>query len=227
MSRQALRRLWKPALLVALVAGGILAERQGYFDWQEAVDRAQQHADAWWLAAALVGIQIALFTFGLPGSLVIWAAGVVYRPSVATLVVVAGTLGGALGAYYFAATVASGWRQQMEGSRFLSILARRGGLLPLVAVRVLPTFPHSVINFGAGTLRLPLGRFLLATAIGMTVKGGLYVTAIHHAVEADSLAEALDWRVGLPLLGIAVLFLVAALIAERWGLRGKPPADGS
>jgi uncharacterized membrane protein YdjX (TVP38/TMEM64 family) len=219
-----LGRFWKPILLVGLLVTGFLAERQGYFDWEVLVDRAQGHADAWWLAAAIVGLQVALFTFGLPGSLLLWVAAIVYRPAVATLLVVAGGVGGALGAYGFAATMASEWRERITSSRVLSLLARRSDFLALVAVRVLPTFPHSVINFGAGSLQLPLGRFLTATAIGLTIKGGLYVSAIHHAIEADSLAEALDWRVGLPLLGLALLFLLAALLSERWGL-GKKAAD--
>ena len=45
-------------------------------------------------------------------------------------------------------------------------MIERGGATLLIAVRLLPIVPFSIVSYAAGAARVPLGRFLWTTAIG-------------------------------------------------------------
>jgi len=74
--------------------------------------------------------------------------------------------------------------------------------------------PHSVLNYAAGVLRLPLGSFLIAAAVGFAVKSYLYSSVIHRALAAGRPADLLTWDALWPLLAVA-LVVVAARVALR------------
>ena len=80
----------------------------------------------------------------------------------------------ALGAYVFARRLTRLDVSAARGHRLFSILERQGDFFTLCALRVLPGMPHSAINYAAGTLALPLPRFLAATALGLAFKSHLY-----------------------------------------------------
>lgn len=204
-------------VLVALVLAGVVAARLGLIDGREAVAWAEGHVHRWWLAPAIAAAMAVLFAFALPGSTLFWVAGALYAPPLAATIVVVGGLAGSLAAYRVAGTAGGGWARERP-ERLVSFLRARSDFLTLVALRTLPTFPHAAINYSAGVLGVPLPRFLAASAVGFALKGSLYVTAIHQAARADSLEEALDWRVVGPLLGLALLLLVAGVARRRWGL---------
>lgn len=88
-----------------------------------------------------------------------------------------------------------------------------------------PGFPHSAINFAAGMLRVPVGRFAAASACGMAVKGTIYVSAIHQATKVAALDQAISWRTAATLSGLA-LVLVALPPLLRFA-RGRVGVDGA
>ncbi len=189
---------------------------------------AQGLAHHWWLPPALALAMAALSTAGLPGSLVIWVAGIVFPPAIAAPTVVVGGLGGALGAYSLAraARVVGDDSAGGEPRRLVKLLARKSDFATLVAVRLAPGFPHSAINFAAGMLRLPLGRFVAASALGLAVKSTVYVTAIHHAAEVAALDQAISWRTAATLSGLALVLVVLPPLLRfargRVGVGGAP-----
>lgn len=215
MDTHALRHRAGPLLLLLLLLGGLAAQWAGVIDAGAWLVWAQEHADRWWLPVVLVVAQVVLFTFGLPGSVLVWAFALLYQPLVGTGLFVLGTLGGGLGAYLFVRHVGGPWADRYRQTRVFRWL-HGSDWMTLVAVRTLPTFPHSVINFSAGLLAIPLRRFLLASAVGLTVKGYVYVSTIHHAAEAGVAGEGVTWRTGVPLVLLAGLFLLAAWLRRRW-----------
>ncbi|MDQ1346942.1 MAG: associated Golgi protein, partial [Acidobacteriota bacterium] len=70
--------------------GGIGLERAGVLDWRVGVALAQGHVDSWWLAPAVAVVTAALFSAGLPGSLMVFVAGVLFPPAIAAPAVIAG-----------------------------------------------------------------------------------------------------------------------------------------
>lgn len=209
------------ALLLAIAVGAAL-ERAGVLDWRSGLGLAQTYAGRWWLGPALALVTAVLFAAGLPGSLMVWIAGILFPPQVAVPLLVAGGVAGALGAAELARlAVASGARPEGDG-RLLRLLARRSDFTTLLAVRVTPGFPHSAINFAAGALGVPRGRFLASTALGLTAKSALYATAIHRAARLATLDGAISWSTVAPLAAVAVLLLASPPLLRRLRPASEP-----
>ncbi len=101
-------------------------------------------------------------------------------------------------------------------------LERRGDFLTQCALRVLPGFPHSVVNFAAGLLRLPLSTFVMAAIIGLVLKWAVYASAIFGALEAVESEEAISANVILPLVALTLLLLAGAWLRRRVEAQGHP-----
>lgn len=159
----------------------------------------------------LIGLQALLLSLALPGTLMLWVVAPFYPPVVSAAILTAGSTLGALGGYHAARWMGSAWRPGATGKRVLGLLRRQGDVWTQLALRVLPGFPHSVINFGAGTLSLPLAGFLLAAAVGLGVKWLAYAYAVHALMQSGLHGEQISPASLLPLLALAVL-----LAGGRW-----------
>ena len=209
-------RLWQPILLLTLIVVGVVLYFTGALDWGKVLSWAQAYAHLWWVPIVLVFLQVTLFTFALPGSAMVWVVAPLYTPVTATLILAIGSTLGALGAYWFARLETSRWANRVKASHLYQVLEQRGDFLSLCAIRLIPAFPHSVINYGAGMLRLPVVRFLSASMIGLTVKSFLYSNAIHGAVTATDLSELVRLKILGPLIILALVTGLAALLRNRW-----------
>ena len=218
------RSRWGLALVVLVMGLGIVLERAGVLDWEALVTLARGFADRWWLAPALALVTAVLYAAGLPGSAMVWVLGIVLPPTVAAPAFVAGGVAGALGAYSLARLAGGNAGQEAGDGRLLRLFARRSDFATLLAVRLAPSFPHSAINMAAGFLAIPRGRFLAATALGLAIKGTVYVTAIHQAVGVSTMAEAISWRTIAPLSGLTALLLLGPALARRLRARREPTA---
>lgn len=220
-----IRRYAGPLLLLAIVVAGLLVAR--WADPELAVLLEWGHALAdrpWALVGVVIGMAV-LFTFALPGSTGLWLIAPFHPPLLAVALLLAGSLPGALGAYGLSRRLGGRWTPGSRADRMVQLLSHRGDWLTQCALRTLPGFPHSFVNYAAGVLSLPVGPFLLAAAVGLTIKWGVYAYAIRGAVEALEAGEALRPQTVLPLFLLAVLLLLGAL-ARRW-LEPDTKADGS
>ncbi|MEJ2108231.1 MAG: hypothetical protein P8X48_13060, partial [Acidiferrobacteraceae bacterium] len=82
----ALAHLRKPLIVVLLLAAGFLVHVSGLLDAREALNWARGYAGSWFLVLALIGLQVILYMFALPGSFVLWVAAPLYPPAIAALV---------------------------------------------------------------------------------------------------------------------------------------------
>jgi uncharacterized membrane protein YdjX (TVP38/TMEM64 family) len=203
---------YKFIMLGLLFIAGIIVHHLGWFDWHILLAQGEIYAHLWWFIPVIIAIKVLLYTFALPGSTLIWVAGLFYEPLVATAIIVAGGVGGAAAAYAFTRRMSTDVAAKIEASRFFGFLRKHTDWATLCAVRLLPNFPHSVINYGAGILRVPLPRFFFSTAIGFTAKGYLYASMIHHAAKADSLSDVIDPKTMAPLFILTALFMLGKLI---------------
>jgi len=204
-------------VLAALAALGITLQALGWFDWRQALAWARGYAGDWRLPAAIVLVQAVLFTFGLPGSALVWLAAPLYPAPAAALILTAGGTAGALTAYLFARRLTRASFAEAREQRLFRLLEAQGDFLTLCALRVLPGIPHSVINYASGTLRLPLPRFLTATALALAVKTLLYSSAIHELAASSTPSDLLRTGTLAPLAGLALLLLLGRLARARFG----------
>lgn len=86
----------------------------------------------------------------------------------------------------------------------------RGGPTLLIAMRLIPILPFSIVSYAAGAARVPLGRFLWTTAIGY-----LPITAL--SVYFGTRLE--DVSITDPLVIGSGLALLALLGAGHWTMR--------
>lgn len=207
--------LWPLAVLAALVAAGLTAQWSGLIDARALLDWARGYAAHWWVAPALVLLQVVLYMFALPGSAVLWLVAPLFAPAASMLILTTGGCAGALAAYAFARRLTGASLTRLRASRGYRLLQREGRFLPLCALRFAPGFPHSVINYAAGTLRLPLGAFLASAAVGFALKSWLYSSAVDAALTAGRPADLLAARTWAPLLAVAVLTLAAGAWMRR------------
>lgn len=222
MLKRPLPALWPAALLAALVAFGLGVHFLDLFEWRDALDWARGYAQLWWLPPALILLQVVLFMFALPGSTMLWIVAPLYAPVASTLILAAGGGAGGLAAYWFVRRLSDESLAHLRASRAYRVLERESDFLVLCALRLVPAFPNSVLNYGAGILRLPVGRFVAAAAIGLGVKAYVYSSVIHHALDAADPADLLRVEAVLPLILLALALLAARALRRR---RGRSPPD--
>ncbi|MFY0990196.1 TVP38/TMEM64 family protein [Halomonas sp. C05BenzN] len=152
---------------------------------------------------------------GLPGSIGLWLIAPFYSPLVATPMLIVGSVAGALGAYWLAARVGERFSPGALTRKVMRMLEKRSDFLTQCALRVMPGFPHSVVNYAAGLCRLPLCTFLLAAVVGLGIKWAIYASAIYGALAAVEREESLGPDVVLPLVALTLLLLAGGWMRRR------------
>ena len=205
----------KLALIVTLLALGLVLEISGVIDVREALALARANADHWWLVLLLILLQALLFSFALAGSLFLWIAAPIYPPLTATFILTAGGTLGGLGAYLVAGYLSREWVRRVETSSAYRYLQRRDNFYALFAMRVFPGFPHSIVNFSSALLKAKLVPFVLAAILGIGIKSYIYASVISRASERFGPQLLLDPRVIAPLVGLSVLALLLVYVDRR------------
>lgn len=168
------------------------------------------------VVTSVILVMAVTLAIGLPGSIGLWLIAPFYPPHVATPMLIFGSVLGALGAYRLAALAGDRWQPKGLTRKVMLMLEARSDLLTQCALRVLPGFPHSVINFAAGLRRLPLGTFLLAATLGLGIKWAVYASAIYSGLDAIANDESfLSADILLPLVALTLLLLLGSWMRRR------------
>jgi uncharacterized membrane protein YdjX (TVP38/TMEM64 family) len=202
----------KLMILPGVLLAAILAQQAGYIDLTDELETFEEVAQLWWMVLLVVLVQAALYMFALPGSLLVISLAAIYPPWAGTMLVVAGGLLGALAAYYFSAWLSPVWTARIARYKGYQLLKQNSGFLQLFALRCFPGFPHSIINYSSGVLKVRLKPFLLSTALGYAFKGYIYCSAVYHATHIQENGQAISFATFLPLF-----FLVAFSMMGIWG----------
>ncbi|MDQ7730026.1 VTT domain-containing protein [Halomonas sp. SpR8] len=166
----------------------------------------------------IIGVMVIMavtMAIGLPGSIGLWLIAPFYPPLIATVMLTLSSVVGALGAYQLAARAGQRWNPKGLTLKVMQMLEQRSDLMTQCALRILPGFPHSVINFAAGLRSISLRTYLLAAALGLSIKWGVYSSAIYGTLEAIEEENALQFDVVLPLIALAGLLLAGAWYRRR------------
>ena len=87
--------------------------------------------------------------------------------------------------------------------------------LSLFAMRVFPAFPHSLVNYSSGILKVKISHFVAAAILGISIKSYIYANVIYSASSSLSLDMLLDISVVGPLLGLSMLSALGVYINYR------------
>lgn len=210
-------------MLLALLALGLLLGFAAPVDWHGLHARLHVLAGHPWgaaaVAACLAAAMVALYALALPGSALILPAALLYHPAVAAALIAAGGGLGALAAHGLSRRLGASWSAKAARSEVYRVLQRNSDFVTLCALRVLPGFPHSFLNYGAGLLGVPRGRLFLSAVVGFGVKGYLYASAVHNVAAAGEAAGLVRLETSWPLLALAALLLAGRLVRRFWERR--------
>ena len=198
-----------------LITTGILLQLAGLLDPQELIAMARGYADHWWLAVLLVVLQIILFTFALAGSSILWVAATLYPPVTASIILTTGATLGGVSAYLFSRTLTSDWIHKVENSHIYRLLQKEDNFFTLLALRLMPAFPHAIVNYSSGILNVKLTHFILAATIGLAVKSYLFSKLIYQATSEPSLDYLLDFSTYGPLLLLSGIMIIGIIIKHK------------
>jgi phosphatidylserine/phosphatidylglycerophosphate/cardiolipin synthase-like enzyme/uncharacterized membrane protein YdjX (TVP38/TMEM64 family) len=163
----------------------------------------------------VAGIYLAGTLIMVPITLLILATAFVFGPLTGFLYAMGGSLLGAMSSYYLGHIVGRDTIRKLGGSRLNKVSRRlaRHGIITIIALRVVPVAPFSLINIAAGASHILFRDFVLGTLLGMA-PGILALTLLEHQVERAIRDPSLG---DFALLGALVVgILLAAWLSKRW-----------
>lgn len=173
-----------------------------------------------------LGLVVGLFVLGgavaFPVTILILATAAVFGPWWGMLYAAAGVAASAGLMFAIGARFGQGVPRRLLGKRWDSLRERlqRRGLLAVVALRVVPVAPFSLINLAAGAASIRFVDFVLGTLIGMGP--GLAAIALMGDRIAKVLADPSAGQIGVLVLCVAGwigLSFAAQSIVSRLGER--------
>jgi uncharacterized membrane protein YdjX (TVP38/TMEM64 family) len=179
---------------VALLAGLVFAIPQLHEAALAAIhgetDKVRSEIASLGVAGPLLIIALALIhaVVFYPAEIVDAAAGLAYGFLPALLLMMVAWLLSALVCFFVGRSVARPLLDRWFGAeRFERIEARieRGGAKALIAVRLIPIFPFSIVCYAAGAARVPLWRYIWTTAVGYLP---ITVIAVYFGTQLDLLS---------------------------------------
>ena len=115
----------------------------------------------------------------VPGSLLTLAAGFLFGLVKGTVIVSLGSTAGAAAAFLVARKVAHHWVvRRLAGRPRLAAIGRAvetEGFKIVLLTRLSPVFPYNVLNYAFGLTSVPVGKYMLASWIGMLPGTIMYV----------------------------------------------------
>jgi len=219
-SRPVAARRLVSAVVVLLAAAGLAAAWR-WSALRELLDVGSLASDIEVLAHAqfapllVLGAYLLASLTALPITLLIVATALVFGPFTALLYAWVGSLLGAAAGFGLGRVLARDLVQRLSGSRFTAIGRRLGrhGLLAVIAVRIIPVAPFTVINLAAGASRIRFRDFMLGTLLGMS-PGIIAITVFWDRVLA---AVHEPSPLSLIVLGVVAAGIVLGAVAlRRW-----------
>lgn len=211
---------------IALLAGGVLAIPQLRDAFEAAVSgdtaEVRRQVDDLGVAGPLLILGLALIhtVVFYPAEILDAAAGFAYGFFPALALMMLGWLLSGLVCFAVGRSVARPLLDRWFGAaRFERIEAaiERGGATLLLAIRLIPIVPFSLVSYAAGAARVPLWRFVWTTTVAY-----LPITAL--SVYFGTRLEGLSLTDPL-VLGSAAALLALLLAGHRIMRRGGTPAD--
>jgi uncharacterized membrane protein YdjX (TVP38/TMEM64 family) len=173
-----------------------------------------------WAIPIFVLTYAAAATLGLPATPFTLAGGAIFGVGLGTALNWAGATLGATGAYFVARLLGRDAVRTLLGRRAAALdrLASDGAFASLTRLRLLPVVPFNGLNFGAGLAGVPVGAYVLSTAVGI-IPGTFVYTYFADALLAGAAGARQGAFVNVLLAGgllVALSFAPALARRMRW-----------
>lgn len=173
--------------------------------------------EQWWTGPALLLAYAVLAPLGAPVSPLMFAGGAIFGTLLGATYNFFGTFIGASLSYLLARGLGRDLIVHLAGARLQRVerLIARRGFWPLVRTRFLP-IPFPLVNWGAALAGVPVGLFLITTAIGLVPANLVYTyfaAALVDAVGGDRTGVLL--QMGLAVLALLTLSFLPNFLTAR------------
>ena len=157
-----------------------------------------------------------------PVTLLILATAFAFGPWTALIYSLSGCVGSAILTYGVGYLLGRENVARFTGPRLkrLNRLIARHGILAVVAIRLVPVAPYSVVNLAAGAVRVPFRDFVLGSAIGIS-PGVIGITLFGDQLE--QMIRSPNLLTLVTLAAILALMLLGATWFHRWFGAGRTP----
>jgi uncharacterized membrane protein YdjX (TVP38/TMEM64 family) len=209
---QALRLLSIAAIAAVLVLAGWLLPLR---EWTLALAGSMREAGAFGVALFFVAYIVSAVAL-VPGSLLTLAAGFAYGPILGLLIASPASVAAATAAFVLGRTLLRDWVRRRVGAspraRAVDRAVGREGFKLVFLLRLSPLVPFNLLNYALSLSGVTVGRYVLASFLGMLPATFLYVYLGSLAPVAAELAvagEQVDGlRTALYVGGLAATVLV-------------------
>jgi uncharacterized membrane protein YdjX (TVP38/TMEM64 family) len=223
-----LRRLLPVAILLGGLAVFLALGLERYFSY-DLLYRHQATLTKWVAkhafisAAVFVLVYTLVVAFSLPIAIVVTpVAGFLFGTWMGAGLSVIGATLGSIAVFLAARTAFRDLFRARAGAALTRLEAgfRRDDFSYLLFLRLVPIFPFWLINIVPALLGMRLYRYVLATMIGIVPAAIVYASvgaglgAVIDRGERPDLGIIFEWRILLPLLGLAALALLPVLYAR-------------
>lgn len=177
---------------------------------------------------AYVAVYALATVFMVPGSVLTLLAGMVYGLVVGAALVIPASLTGATLAALLGRTLLRGWVEAKVSERpkirALDQAIGREGFKMVMLLRLSPVLPFTLLNYALGITSVPLGTYVLASAIGMFpgtvayVYLGSLIPNVSRLIEGGPPDSGSGLRTALLIVGgvaTLVLSIWLARVAQR------------
>jgi uncharacterized membrane protein YdjX (TVP38/TMEM64 family) len=174
----------------------------------------------------IIGLSLIHSVVPYPAEIVNAAAGFAYGFFGGLGIVAIGWMLSALICYWFGAGVARPLLSRWFGAERFAHYERmvdRGGITLLIALRLLPIVPFSLISYAAGAARVPFHRYCWTTAVGFLPITAL---AVYLGTRLEGISASDPAVIGALLAAVA-LILIANWIIRRSGATDEAPDESA
>ncbi len=228
MNSLMLRRLLPVAILLGGLAVFLLLGLERYFSY-DLLCRHQATLTKWVAkhavisAAAFVLAYALVVAFSLPVAMVVTpVSGFLFGTWMGAGLSVIGATLGSIAVFLAARTAFRNLFHARAGAALARFEAgfQRNDFSYLLFLRLVPVFPFWLINIVPALLGMRLDRYVLATMIGIVPAAIVYASVgdglgmVIGRGERPDLGIIFEWRILLPLLGLAALSLVPVVYAH-------------
>ena len=179
-------------IILGVIAGTILLPVK---DWLVGILEMTQGLGIWGPVFVVAFYIVACVLF-LPGSVLTLGAGFVFKLLVGTITVSIGSTLGACAAFLVGRTVGRNWisGKVATNEKFAAIDDAVGqqGFKIVLLIRLSPIFPFNLLNYAFGLTKVSIGKYALASWIGMLPGTLMYV---YFGAGLRSLADAAAGKV--------------------------------
>jgi uncharacterized membrane protein YdjX (TVP38/TMEM64 family) len=169
-----------------------------------------------WGAVAFGAAYVPAAVLFVPGSLLTLAAGFLFGLVKGTVIVSLGSTAGAVAAFLVARKVTHRWvARRLAGRPKLAAIGRAvetEGFEIVLLTRLSPVLPYNILNYAFGLTSVPIGKYMLASWIGM-MPGTIMYVYLGAATKSLQAALSGEARPSAGQQAMFVLGLVATVAA--------------